>query len=400
MEKSSSKNTNITTTAWLELQDAVSKADKHGWFSYRGQKVKFDHEQHIEVVDGMKDFVADVVCNLKDQFPDNELLSSLAIFDFRSMPDNQEEWLKLKAEYGRKEIAFLYDHFSTDKGEFAAPITSPLSAVMAEWEAFKCRLWGFKVNSMDFDSAYKFVYKDRSYPHMQWLSSVYNVTVHSSVCCEDGFKTMNEIKTKPRNRLETGYLDVLMQIVLNGPNITDEGAVSELLERAQKHWNSIVKRCSAFSHPGVARPRQPKKQKVVPVLDLLNKDVQVHREKLAEKLKTQIEGREFESSSSESESGTCMSMLCNQPPSHVCMPACMQKSRLTGMKKRIQYNQQHWKKSWFVLAHTIHQLDGLCCQSPVARTLKISRKTLFGETKSLHICQMTAGERGCSEEKK
>ena len=26
--------------------------------------------------------------------------------------------------------------------------------------------------------------------------------------------------------------------------------------------------------------------------------------------------------------------------------------------------------------------------------------SLFGETKSLHICQMTAGERGCSEEKK
>jgi hypothetical protein len=113
-----------------------------------------------------------------------------------------------------------------------------------------------------------------------------------------------------------------MQIVLNGPNITDEGAVSELLERAQKHWNSIVKRCSAFSHPGVARPRQPKKQKVVPVLDLLNEDVQVHREKLAEKLKTQIEGREFESSSSESESGTCTSMLCNQPPSHVCLHVC------------------------------------------------------------------------------
>ena len=135
---------------------------------------------------------------------------------------------------------------------------------------------GIQSQQMDFDRAYKFVYKDRSYPPTQWLSSVYNVTIHSSVCCKDGFKTMNKIKTKPRNRLETAYLNVLMQIVLNGPNITDECAVSELLERAQKHWNSVIKRCVARIQPGLAHLHQAKKQKIMPVLNLLNEDVQVH----------------------------------------------------------------------------------------------------------------------------
>lgn len=58
----------------------------------------------------------------------------------------------------------------------------------------------------------------KQYPNLSVLAKIVLVFPASSVDCERGFSTLNLIKTKTRNRLNTLHLDMLQRIkLLGGP---------------------------------------------------------------------------------------------------------------------------------------------------------------------------------------
>ena len=124
----------------------------------------------------------------------------------------------------------------------------------AEWAALRLQLWDYKQAGLTTDEAIAKVLDGELHPNMKLLMWIGAVIVLSSVCCESGFSTMAIIKTKARNRLSVEMLDVLMQIALNAPRLSDAD-YEQFIEETYQHWMRGVKRNPNRSHPGVSRAR-------------------------------------------------------------------------------------------------------------------------------------------------
>ena len=57
-----------------------------------------------------------------------------------------------------------------------------------------------------------FVFQHKQYRDLAKLADIGGIFLASSVECERGFSLMNSIKTKLRNRLGEGYLDMIMRV--------------------------------------------------------------------------------------------------------------------------------------------------------------------------------------------
>ena len=124
----------------------------------------------------------------------------------------------------------------------------------AEWAALRLQLWDYKQAGLTTDEAIAKVLDGELHPNMKLLMWIGAVIFLSSVCCESGFSTMAIIKTKARNRLSVEMLDVLMQIALNAPRLSDAD-YEQFIEETYQHWMRGVKRNPNRSHPGVSRAR-------------------------------------------------------------------------------------------------------------------------------------------------
>ena len=264
---------------YLALKSALAKSGMSSSFSYQGIRVPISEEDQQRAEEGVKQFVADMLTNLDDRFPDSALLSALEIFDHRALPA-REEWAVVGATYGQADVEQILGTYAkptlgSNGHTFPAKVRADL--FQTEWEVFREEMakgWFAYLDQeptgldpfQQSQAREKFVVgfyaalfcqTDRTYREVPIIAVVWAMQCLSTTDCERGFSIMALIKTHHRNRMNVSTLNALMQIAINGPALCDHPAVQEIIEKAFGIWVAARKRNVRKSHPGVAG-RKPK----------------------------------------------------------------------------------------------------------------------------------------------
>lgn len=175
--------------------------------------------------------------NLKDRFPEPEIVSAFIIFDPGYCPEKREE----RQKYGERELQILLDRFGD--------LLSDPERVKINWPAFverllmeplsKCKGAAQVCGILGKDSFYK-----EAFPDIQKLATI-ALTIPLSTCWpERGFSSMLRIKSKSRNRLLDELLCALMSISINGPAQLDRGEAETIANKwlDKKRRRSVTER--------------------------------------------------------------------------------------------------------------------------------------------------------------
>ena len=273
-------------------------------FNHRGVAIPtVDGERHDWIKAGMKQYAEDLLADLDGRFPDVPLFTALSIFDFTTMPE-EEEWKDAKATWGNLELEELIVHFGAPKiapgvrGKVFSRIIDP-TLVRAQWDTLKHVLFSLKQEGVSLEDGYRKVLASDSLPDVKRLAFFFLVLCLSTVWCERGFSLMAQIKTKLRNCMNIETLDALMMISSNGPKLSDKEAILKLIDESFAHWLARQKRCLARSHPGVKRPRHKQtRKKTVPLHELLQSQARAARD-----ARTEFDSSDDEHSSADESEG-------------------------------------------------------------------------------------------------
>ena len=169
----------------------------------------------------MKDFTEQVITQLKDQFPDNDVLKLFGIFHPNRLPKKSvPHW----GSYGDSQIAELIKLFGVDKTDKSGAVHEALidpALLKEEWPEFKlfmdddCR--DFKRISDVTEAVVGNSTYASAFPTIMTLLLFFSVIPMSNAIVERIFSLMNHIKVKRRNRMVTFLLDMLCRVNLLFP---------------------------------------------------------------------------------------------------------------------------------------------------------------------------------------
>ena len=253
--------------------------------------------EHQYVVQQAKMFAQFVVNEMKKRFPTDSIVHALAVFDWRSLPNEDVP----ADQFGRESINQLISHYESVQDFMGTPLQwgkpSQTCRIQLDWEDCRSRLFEARQKFKEeedkradrsartkaqkrerqaaaMDEFYADCLKsDRYCAEFKLLLCCFNCVVLSSVVCETGFSVLKTIKTKARNKLLVVTLDALMCVATLTRLLTQELAhlfmtVSDFAERAYDVWNDGT-RCAARSHPGVAHKRRQRHFSMLDTYDSL-----------------------------------------------------------------------------------------------------------------------------------
>jgi hypothetical protein len=216
---------------------------------------------HDRAMEALRSYAKNLRAHAKERFLGKEgVIGSLDIFDFGFMPGvDDADFL----DYGSKELTILYAHYGKEidrKGTVFSPIIG--DGVFPQWDGLKRKVaaQGFtkeKKESFSNSDAYYFILTDpdclRSFPDCVLLLKIRMILWLQTATCERGFSARTLIKTKQRTSMGNTLLDILMMVYLNGPELTDDKAVNELLFKTIEAFEMHTKRYPARSSAGILR---------------------------------------------------------------------------------------------------------------------------------------------------
>lgn len=248
-----------------ELADAMRSKLVDKTFIFRGIQIHCAPTDHRSAVADVKRMAGEILKQVKERFPSHAILEHLQIFDPRNLPT-------VLAGYGEQQISGLMAYFGKpvpkhNTSESFPPLVQG-STFKIEWLVFRQHLadWYQKYKTtnstltkldddvMDF---YAELFVKGLFPEVQTLAAVWLCQCLSTVECERGFSVMALVKSKLRNKMNHSTLNAHMQIMLNGPGLSDHADVQRLVVHATEIFLRRCKRNVNKSHPRIAG-RKPK----------------------------------------------------------------------------------------------------------------------------------------------
>ena len=217
----------------------------------------------------MVSLAEELIANLDGRFPKDPFMEAFDALYPSSMPacSNPADAtgaLQSLMAWGVEKLATLAGFYCTDRTlhetgvTFKAPLDAP--KLKDEYETFKTLLVLEREKGPVEDDvfwAYILTKKAKVLPNMAKLITLLLVQALTSSCCERGLSTLGLIKTKLRNSLLVQTCGNLMEITLNGPELTakNEAEVASVLDEAFELWASRKARNPNKAH-FVKRPRK------------------------------------------------------------------------------------------------------------------------------------------------
>ncbi|XP_069110145.1 uncharacterized protein [Argopecten irradians] len=153
-------------------------------------------------------YLDNVVNNLHERFPDNNILEALTIFDPELMDKGDPTFYE--AVHFQK-LQVLAGHFKS--------ITC-YETVKEEFLSFRFLLAKEMMLDLTFqESLLKVATMEDLYPSLARYAQIALVLPMSTADCERSFSTMNRVKTNLRNRLSQNILNSLMTISIEGQSL-------------------------------------------------------------------------------------------------------------------------------------------------------------------------------------
>ncbi|XP_078614277.1 uncharacterized protein C17orf113-like [Branchiostoma floridae x Branchiostoma japonicum] len=190
-------------------------------------------------------FVAAVVQNLRDRFPETELISAFKIFDPQKLPETEN--LLRNQNYGSAQLDTLLRKYGMEDNDMPVNPAQPLKVNAAEAR----REWGlvrqlmFRLKRQDvtlvaIDSMWEELEQTHGtelFPNILMLATIARLLPMHTADCERGFSVQNRLKTRLRNALSVNRLDILLNIVINAPERQEFD-----FHRAYRVWAAVKNR--------------------------------------------------------------------------------------------------------------------------------------------------------------
>ncbi|KAK3086354.1 hypothetical protein FSP39_017317 [Pinctada imbricata] len=182
--------------------------------------------------------------NIDQRFEESlPLLTAFAIFDPLLVPDKSDSQFKT---YGKTQVQIIAEHF------FKEDVESK-EEMIAEWSAFKYHLLRMKhdmkndsgtQNSTSTQSALQRLLQLRVpegplFPKFAKVAAVILSLPVSNAWPERGASAIKRIKTRLRNRIKNPMLGSLMQVSINGPDVTE---AKNIIDDSVKSWYEVKQR--------------------------------------------------------------------------------------------------------------------------------------------------------------
>ena len=157
-----------------------------------------------------KPFLANIITNLEERFPNTDIISNFAVFSGTSLDEEG-----YSAGYGVDNIEELAAHF--------CPIIVNQEDTLSEWNLWKMVVKGTLKDKSCQEVLQLLISSSNAilYPNLAALASVALVLPMSTVDCERGFSALGRIKTKLRNRLLEATLNQLLFVAVEGPPLAE-----------------------------------------------------------------------------------------------------------------------------------------------------------------------------------
>ena len=154
-------------------------------------------------------FLQSVCDNLSARFPDMEIVDALAIFDPRNLPAPGTEALDT---FGLDAVGTLVCHFRDMEDPGGSILLRP-AQVQCEWRICRSLMsTSYRDKTLE-EFATEFCRRHAPTLGQIWILLAIAATLPASTAgCERGFSTQNRLKTKLRNRLPEGKLELLMRL--------------------------------------------------------------------------------------------------------------------------------------------------------------------------------------------
>jgi len=225
-------------------------------FVWNGIEIQFNRRHNLDGFNRMMGKFLQQLCdNLENRFPDADALKAFSILNPKSMPvtnpTDSKEWTSSgidSVDLLGKQIEEVYAKFPQE----TPPVT--VNGLQCEWVEIKNMMRKSFSSLSTVDFIQKFVSLDSTvhqtscasvseqmelglasaYPNFVALVKLYLCIPISSVDCERGFSTYNNIKTSVRNRLNVSTVNTLMQMSVDTPSITSMEEFN--FDKAFQHW--------------------------------------------------------------------------------------------------------------------------------------------------------------------
>jgi len=85
-------------------------------YRFKGVDVMLNEGDEQFVTDGIREYAADIIAEIKNRFPNGSgsVLNCFDIFHLESLPDTAKLWSEYKDNYGMDELKTLVDHNSAN----------------------------------------------------------------------------------------------------------------------------------------------------------------------------------------------------------------------------------------------------------------------------------------------
>ena len=153
-------------------------------------------------------YIENLVTNIKNRFPDIELLDAVQMFNPALLPNSDSEEF---SDHGYLQLQTLLTHYS--------PTLVDDTLANEEWSNFlpeMVTLFSGKSIQHVLSPLTSNSVLSTAYPHLSKLAGATLIIPMSTAKCERGFSAMNRIKTDLRNSLKTETLDNLIRITIEG----------------------------------------------------------------------------------------------------------------------------------------------------------------------------------------
>lgn len=191
-----------------EIQNNLPpQPDGSGYCEYKSQSLKDSNKQRSDFKAAAGHFIDELLLFLQTTFPDNKILDAFLIFspkDVRHITQDQQSLL----------LNDLCKHFTLHVSKEQA---------VEEWKMLSFIMQNARYKDSNMEQFMSlFLHNAReAYPNLSLLCAIGLTLPVTSVSCERGVSAYNIIKTDSRNQLRVQHVANLMQIYIEGPNVTD-----------------------------------------------------------------------------------------------------------------------------------------------------------------------------------